>query len=109
MKYFDEESDQTPTLYVFAGLPGVGKTSLSQRLARIFKAVHLRIDTIEQSLRDVCGMAAVQGEGYGLAYRLAADNLRLGLNVIADSCNPISLTRDEWDGVLRPIRTPAKS
>lgn len=44
---------------------------------------------------------AVQAEGYQLAYRLAADNLRLGLPVIADSCNPIELTRDEWEEVAR--------
>ncbi len=30
---------------------------------------------------------------------LAADNLRLGLSVIADSCNPIALTRREWEEV----------
>ena len=27
--------------------------------------------------------------------RIAADNLRLGISVVADSCNPIELTRDE--------------
>ena len=41
----------------------------------------------------------VEGEGYRLAYRVAADNLRLGINVIADSCNPIDLTRREWVNV----------
>lgn len=55
----------------------------------------LRIDTIEQSLRDLCSFD-VEGEGYRLAYRLAADNLRIGHSVVADSCNPIRLTRNEW-------------
>jgi predicted kinase len=86
------------SLYVFSGLPGTGKTALSQQLASHLKAVHLRIDTIEQALRDLCGIA-VEGEGYGLAYRLAADNLRLGVSVVADSCNPIELTRSEWEKV----------
>ena len=80
---------------MFAGLPGSGKTTLSQLLARRIGATHLRIDTIEQALRDLCAFD-VQGEGYGLAYRVAADNLRLGLDVIADSCNPIELTRSAW-------------
>src|SRR5215213_8035627 len=84
------------SLYVFSGLPGTGKTVLSQRLARQVKAVHLRIDTLEQALRDLCG-AVVQGEGYRLAYRIAADNLRLGVSVVADACNPIELTRAEWE------------
>jgi predicted kinase len=89
-----------PTLYIFSGLPGVGKTSLSRRLAARLGIAHLRIDTIEQALRDLCDVD-VQGEGYRLAYRIAADNLRLGVSVIADSCNPIELTRDEWENVAR--------
>jgi predicted kinase len=85
-------------LYVFCGLPGAGKTTLSQRLAVELGVAHLRIDTIEQALRDLCSVD-VQGEGYRLAYRLAADNLRLGSSVVADSCNPIELTRREWHAV----------
>ena len=88
----------SPTLYIFSGLPGSGKTSLSQLLARHLGATYLRIDTIEQALRELCSFD-VQGEGYRLAYRLAADNLRLGISVVADSCNPIELTRREWEGV----------
>ena len=87
-----------PTLFIFSGLPGSGKTTLSQKLAQHSNAVHLRIDTIEQALRDLCNIN-VEGEGYELAYRIAADNLRLGLDVIADSCNTIELTRREWENV----------
>ena len=90
----------TPTLYIFSGLPGVGKTALSQRLAAHFNAVYLRIDTIEQALRELCNVN-VQGEGYRIAYRIAADNLRLGVSVVADSCNPIELTRDVWEAVAQ--------
>ena len=85
-------------LFIFSGLPGCGKTTLSKHLAQSVSAVHLRIDTIEQALRDLCNMK-VEGEGYRLAYRVAADNLRLGMSVIADSCNPIELTRVEWEQV----------
>ncbi|TCS43357.1 AAA family ATPase [Reinekea marinisedimentorum] len=87
-----------PTLFVFSGLPGTGKSTLAKRLAIETGAVYIRIDTVEQALRDLCHQE-VEGEGYRLSYRVAADNLKLGLNVIADSCNPIALTRIEWNEV----------
>lgn len=87
-----------PTLYIFSGLPGSGKTTLARLVAQRLHGAYLRIDTIEQGLRDLCSVD-VQGEGYRLAYRIAADNLRLGVSVIADSCNPIELTRHEWEQV----------
>ena len=87
---------EPPTLYIFSGLPGSGKSTLSQLLAVHVGAAYVRIDTIEQGLREVCSID-VEGEGYRLAYRVAADNLRLGISVVADSCNPIELTRREWE------------
>ena len=48
----------------------------------------------------------VQGEGYRLAYRVAGDILRSGVSVAADSCNPIELTRREWEQVAREAGVP---
>lgn len=89
-----------PILFIFSGLPGTGKSSLGKLLAKEYNAVYLRIDTIEQGLRDLCH-CDVLGEGYRLAYRIAADNLKLELSVVADSCNPIELTRKEWEEVAK--------
>lgn len=90
------------TLYIFSGLPGAGKTTLAQLLARRIGAAYLRIDTIEQALRDLCSVD-VQGEGYRLAYRVAADVLKTNVSVVADSCNPIELTRREWERVALDV------
>ncbi len=87
-----------PILYIFAGLPASGKSTLAQELAKSTGATFLRIDSVEQGLRDLCSVD-VKGEGYRLSYLIASDNLKLGNSVIADSCNPIELTRSEWEKV----------
>ncbi|MCB9703669.1 MAG: AAA family ATPase [Myxococcales bacterium] len=79
-------------LVVFGGLPGAGKSTLSLALARAIGAVHLRIDTIEQALRDA-GVAVRAAEGYAVACAVAADQLALGHTVITDAVNPIAYTR----------------
>lgn len=90
------------TLYIFSGLPGSGKSTLARELTRKMGATYLRIDTVEQGLRDVCGID-VQGEGYRLSYLIAKDNLLSGNHVIADSVNPWELTRKEWNDVASSI------
>ncbi len=84
-----------PTLLIFSGLPGVGKSTIAKMLSDHPSAVYLRIDTIEQALRDLLN-AQPKGEGYRLSYRMAADNLNTGHHVVADACNPIERTRREW-------------
>ena len=84
-------------LIVLSGLPGVGKTTIARELARAIGATHLRIDSIEQALRQAG--VRVEGEGYRVAYAVAEDNLRLGRTVIADCVNPWPLTRGEWRAV----------
>jgi predicted kinase len=81
-------------LVVLGGLPGVGKTTIARELARAMSAVYVRIDSIEQVLRNAGWR--VEGEGYSVAHAIAEDNLRLGRSVIADCVNPWPLTRSEW-------------
>ena len=89
-----------PTLIVFSGLPASGKSSIARALAREIGAVWLRIDSIEQAIRD-SGVVpgSLDDAGYRAAYAVAEDNLRLGRDVIADSVNPWMLTRDAWRAV----------
>jgi predicted kinase len=84
-------------LIVFGGLPGTGKTTLARVLAKERHATYLRIDTIEQALRSSEMLAEDVGPaGYLVAYALAEANLRLGQIVVADSVNPLAMTRDAW-------------
>lgn len=89
-------------LIVFGGLPGTGKTTLAKAVAKKYAAVYLRIDTIEMAirssnvLRDEVGPA-----GYVSACWVAEENLRLGQTVVADSVNPLQMTRDAWAQVAR--------
>lgn len=95
-------------LIILGGLPGAGKTTLSKELARRLSAFHLRIDSIEQAIKNSsAGPVAMDDSGYRVAYALAEDNLQLGRSVIADSVNPIALTRDAWREVA--ARSDAKA
>jgi len=92
----------TGTLIIFSGLPGCGKSTLAAGLASALSATYLRIDTLEQGLRDLCEIS-VFDEGYQLAHRLAQENLRLGNRVIADSVNPLDVTRRDWNRVAEEV------
>jgi predicted kinase len=92
-------------LIILSGLPGAGKTTLARALARATGATHVRIDSIEQAMRDAGWR--VEGEGYRVAQAVAEDNLRLGRTVIADCVNPWTLTRDEWRAVADRAGVPA--
>jgi len=93
-------------LLIFGGLPASGKSTISKRVARELSAAYIRVDTIEQTLRD-SGFDKVYSEGYELAYKIAAENLSLGLTVVADSVNPISITRDAWRSIGEKAMVPA--
>ena len=81
-------------MIVFGGLPGTGKTTIARELTRRFEASYLRIDTIEQRLREA-GLA-VGATGYVIANALAAENLLIGRTVIADCVNPVAASRNGW-------------
>ena len=95
-------------LIIFGGLPGVGKTTLAKQLARQLDAVYLRIDSIEQAMRDSAAViGAINDAGYRAGYAIAEDNLRLGRTVIADSVNPLRSTRDAWLAVANRAQVRA--
>lgn len=85
-----------PSLIILGGLPGSGKTTLAQRLAKDLSAVYLRIDTIEQRLIVSENITRIDALGYDVACDIAKENLQLGMNVVADSVNPVEQSRLAW-------------
>jgi predicted kinase len=85
---------------IFCGLPATGKTTLARELARRLGAVYLRIDTIEYAIAPTEEMS-LGDAGYRVGYAVAEDNLRLGRTVVADSVNPMRITREAWRDVAR--------
>jgi predicted kinase len=95
-------------LIIVGGLPGTGKTTVARELARQLGAMYVRIDSVEQAIRDSETVSkSLNDAGYRVAYAVAEDNLRLGRTVISDSVNPIQLTRDAWIGVAHRAQVRA--
>ncbi len=98
-------SSLPPCLIILSGLPGSGKTTLSKGLAEASRFVPIRIDVIEQAMREA-GVEVMDGKGYAVGQAIAASLLRQGFGVIADSVNPIALTRAAWRDVGLSIGVP---
>jgi predicted kinase len=92
-----------PVLVALTGLPGSGKTTLARELAARLRAVHVRVDVIETALEGSGAVSLAEHPelGYRIAYALAGDHLRSGMSVVADTVNPIEITRVAWRGVAR--------
>lgn len=91
-------------LIIFGGLPGVGKTTISKALASRLKAVYLRVDTVEQILKSQAGLDGP--EGYMVCFAQATENLKLGMTVVADSVNPIKISRAAWQKAAKNAAVP---
>src|SRR5438309_9913750 len=63
-----------PMLIILGGLPGTGKTAIAWELARQLSAVYLRIDSIEQAIRDSRVVSKpLNDAGYRIGYSVAED------------------------------------
>ena len=83
-------------------LVGVCGTPVATSLAGKIRAVHPRIDTIEQTMRSADFKVSVP-EGFLAGRDLAEDNLRIGHTVIVDSANQVAITRDCWHATAARI------
>lgn len=97
----ESEPTRSAVLVIVGGLPATGKTTVARRVALALRAAFLRIDTIETAIGRAEGRGGEtndweQPPGYLVGYDVAADQLRLGLDVVAESVNPVQTSRDAW-------------
>ena len=96
-------------LAVFAGLPGVGKSTLAAQVAAELPAAVLPVDTVDFTMQryDVTepqpGYAA-----YGVVAALAEVQLRIGLSVIIDAVNPVRAARQLWVELAERLDVPLR-
>ncbi len=93
-------------LIIFSGLPGVGKSTTAKELARTIAATYLRVDSVEQAIKNsMLETDDAMDSGYLACYALAKENLLLGNIVVADSVNSIAITRNAWRQVAKDAKS----
>ena len=84
-----------PVLAVFAGLPGVGKSTLAGQVAVALPAAVLAVDTADHALLRR-GVNLETQTAHEMVAALAEDQLRLGHSVIIDAVNQTRQIRQLW-------------
>lgn len=104
-----------PLLVVFAGAPGVGKSTLARALARELRAAYLDKDTIKDAAlavgRELKLENAMQFAGalsYALLVPIARDNLTVGTTVIVDSPAGYRAFQDAIEQLVRSVKVSFK-
>lgn len=95
---------------VVSGLPGTGKSTLAEGLARDLKIPVFSVDPIESAIVQSgfersfeTGLAA-----YVVAEKLADEHLKLGISVIIDAVSSVIEAREMWRGLARRHRAALK-
>lgn len=99
----------TPQFIVFSGLPGTGKSSIAEAVARrlvipVFAKDWLEATLIRCELRPAENGPALGSAAYQLLTTLAERQLQLGQSVILDSVASTLSIRAEWRALAQTYR-----
>src|SRR3954470_242192 len=96
-------------LAVFAGLPGVGKSTLAARVATELPATGLAVDTVDLTLQRYEVTEPRPGyAAYGVVAALAEVQLEIGHHVIIDAVNPVKAARQLWVDLADRLDVPLR-
>lgn len=100
---------KTPRLITVSGLPGSGKSTIAEGLARALSIPVLSIDPIEAAMwRSGLAPADTGIAAYRVAEAIAAENLAQRLSVIIDAVNPVEDARAMWRVLAEAHQIPLK-
>jgi predicted kinase len=96
-------------LAVFAGLPGVGKSTLAERVAAQLPAAVLPVDTVDFTMQRYEVTESRPGyAAYGIVAAVAEVQLRIGHHVIIDAVNPVKAARQLWVELAERLGVPLR-
>ncbi len=85
-------------IIVISGLPGSGKSTVAEAIAKKLQSPLLSVDPVESSILK-SGIARSFESGlvaYIVVRTLASEQLKLGMSVIIDAVNPVKEAREMW-------------
>lgn len=97
-----------PKLIVMSGLPGTGKSTLAESIARNLKLPILSVDPIESAIIKA-GIAKSFETGYAaytVADSLAREQIKIGSSVIIDAVNAEDEGKQVWIDCAESLRIP---
>lgn len=92
-------------LIVFAGLPGVGKSSIGREVARRIRAPLVSADSIASALAQG---GATPAAATAVAHALVEEQLKVGLSVVVDAVNATEEERGLWRALASKHRVPLR-
>lgn len=96
-------------LAVFAGLPGVGKSTLAEQVGVVLPAAVLPVDTVDFTMRAHDVTEPLPGHAaYGVVAALAEVQLRMGHHVIIDAVHPVKAVRQHWVELAERLGVPLR-